>query len=309
MAAFSGLGAAAFAAFTYGAFSFFSDLADPRARAPRPAPMASAWPDLKDGVPALARPVETKPPALVTAAAETPSPVESFPPAPPPAAPAPAAAPNIAASLEPAPAMAPELKPAVEPAPVAPAQAESSPAPVAPAQAESSPAPTPPLRGNRPDLPIVTVATVGAARILTPIEPPRPIAAILPAKAETVRAKPVPTTFVSLPSDAEATPAPQTVAAAAEPAPAPMASGESKPAASPAAKPRKPALSRAAAKPTRTAAREAEPQAAEAAAAPAPAPKAESDDSGAFDAIPGGREIRHGVKAIGDLFTGKQEGE
>ncbi|MER2248984.1 hypothetical protein ABS772_03545, partial [Methylorubrum podarium] len=47
-------GGVALLAFAVGAFSFFSDLADPRTRPARIAPVASQWPDLKDGVPALA---------------------------------------------------------------------------------------------------------------------------------------------------------------------------------------------------------------------------------------------------------------
>ncbi|MFD6317659.1 hypothetical protein E8E01_22950 [Methylorubrum populi] len=47
-------GSVALLAFAVGAFSFFSDLADPRSRPVRIAPVASQWPDLKDGVPALA---------------------------------------------------------------------------------------------------------------------------------------------------------------------------------------------------------------------------------------------------------------
>ncbi|EHP89751.1 hypothetical protein MetexDRAFT_5355, partial [Methylorubrum extorquens DSM 13060] len=47
-------GSAALLVFAVGAFAFFSDLADPRSRPARIAPVASQWPDLKDGVPALA---------------------------------------------------------------------------------------------------------------------------------------------------------------------------------------------------------------------------------------------------------------
>lgn len=77
----AGLGSVALAAFTVGAFSFFSGLADPRARNTRPAPVAS-MPDLKDGLPELRQADATapsapvlnlpKPPAAVATAAEAP---------------------------------------------------------------------------------------------------------------------------------------------------------------------------------------------------------------------------------------------
>lgn len=47
-------GSAALLVFAVGAFAFFSNLADPRSRPARITPVASQWPDLKDGVPALA---------------------------------------------------------------------------------------------------------------------------------------------------------------------------------------------------------------------------------------------------------------
>lgn len=300
--ALSGLGVIAFGAFSVFAFSFFSGLADPRARAPRPAPMASAWPDLKDGVPAIAKPIEIKTSETksgpVTDATDSPRPILNLPRNPPvepersaearrdPAPPAPE--PNLAATAAPAAAV------------------------VESRQAEATQAPAPSLRKSRPALPMESVETIAAMRIQAPIEAPRAVAAILPGKTEYVRAKAAPSSFVSLPSGSDVSPEPQNVIAEAEPQPDRVAPPESRPIVSPAPKPKKPAVTRAAAKPTRQAAREAEASVpdVEAAASPAPAPAAKSSsESDGFDTIPGGREIRHGVKAIGELFTGKSDGD
>ncbi|MEH3120119.1 MAG: hypothetical protein PGN25_21655 [Methylorubrum populi] len=120
-------------AFTLGAFSFFSDLAGPRAKPVRIAPVASQWPDLKDGVPALAEAPAASPPVLRQASRP---------------------------AAEPAPATP------VRSIPVAPAQA-SVPAPT-PAQAALpiEPAPTVPPAAR-------TAASVGPARVAIPLPPSR----------------------------------------------------------------------------------------------------------------------------------------
>lgn len=306
IAALGGLGAVAFGAFSFFAFSFFSGLADPRARAPRPAPMASAWPDLKDGVPAIAKPIEIKTSETksgpIPAATDTPRPILNLP-----RTPQADLERTTEAHRDPSPPAEPKL--ATTAAPAAAPDAESI--RVESRQPEAPQAPAPSLRVSRTALPIETAQTIAAAHVHAPIEAPRAISAILPAKTESVRAKAAPSSFVSLPSGADASPEPQNAIAAAEPKTDPVVAAEPRPVVSPAPKPKKPAVMRAAAKPTRQAAREAEASAPDVeAAAPAPAPAAKSSsESDTFDAIPGSREIRYGVKAIGELFTGKTDGE
>lgn len=109
-------GGAALIAFAVGAFSFFSDLADPRARPVRVASVASQWPDLKDGVPALA-PADASPDLRRA----------SLPPEP-----APAAAPLPPAPPAPVQASVPETPPPIrvnlpiEPAPTVPPAARTA---------------------------------------------------------------------------------------------------------------------------------------------------------------------------------------
>lgn len=127
-------GGAALLVFAVGAFSFFSDLADPRSRPARIAPVASQWPDLKDGVPALAPASVDLPPEARRAslpAAEPTAPVASPPPAPV-AAVAPEIAPPVRANLP------------IEPAPTVPAAARTA-AALAPAKVT---VPLPPSRSE-----------------------------------------------------------------------------------------------------------------------------------------------------------------
>ncbi|MEG9504537.1 MAG: hypothetical protein MIN69_22220, partial [Methylorubrum extorquens] len=126
-------GSAALLVFAVGAFAFFSDLADPRSRPARIAPVASQWPDLKDGVPALAPASVGLPEArraslpaaepVATAAAPSPAPV---------AAAAPEIAPPARATLP------------IEPAPTVPAAARTA-AALAPAKVT---VPLPPSRSE-----------------------------------------------------------------------------------------------------------------------------------------------------------------
>lgn len=126
-------GSAALLVFAVGAFAFFSDLADPRSRPARIAPVASQWPDLKDGVPALA-PASIGLPEARRASLPVAEPV------------APAAAPSPA----PVAAAAPEITPParanlpIEPAPTVPAAARTA-AALAPAKVT---VPLPPSRSE-----------------------------------------------------------------------------------------------------------------------------------------------------------------
>ena len=91
-------GSVALAVFAAGAFSFFSGLADPRVKPVRATPVASQWPDLKDGVPALA----AAEPAQAPLSASVPSPASSTPAGLTPASPIPTApVPVKAAASEP----------------------------------------------------------------------------------------------------------------------------------------------------------------------------------------------------------------
>nr|WP_245268110.1 hypothetical protein [Methylorubrum extorquens] len=126
-------GSAALLVFAVGAFAFFSDLADPRSRPARIAPVASQWPDLKDGVPALA-PASVGLPEARRASLPAAEPVA--PAAAPPPAPVVAAAPEIA---PPARANLP-----IEPAPTVPAASRTA-AALAPAKVT---VPLPPSRSE-----------------------------------------------------------------------------------------------------------------------------------------------------------------
>ena len=157
-------GGVALLAFAVGAFSFFSDLADPRTRPARIAPVASQWPDLKDGVPALA-------PATAGA---LPEPRRASLPAVPAAEPAPPAP-------SPAPVAAKEQA-------AAPVQIAASPPPPARPPLPIEPAPTVPPASR-------TAAAVAPAKVTVPLPPSR---------SETVRAKTEqPARFVSLPATAK----------------------------------------------------------------------------------------------------------
>ncbi|KQO87306.1 MAG: hypothetical protein ACAH20_03595 [Methylobacteriaceae bacterium] len=126
-------GSAALLVFAVGAFAFFSDLADPRSRPARIAPVASQWPDLKDGVPALAPASIGLPEARRASlpAAEPVAPAAAPPPAPVAAA-TPEIAPPVRANLP------------IEPAPTVPAAARTA-AALAPAKVT---VPLPPSRSE-----------------------------------------------------------------------------------------------------------------------------------------------------------------
>ncbi|WP_462120624.1 hypothetical protein [Methylorubrum extorquens] len=126
-------GSAALLVFAVGAFAFFSDLADPRSRPARIAPVASQWPDLKDGVPALA-PASVGLPEARRASLPAAEPVA-------PAA-APPPAPVVAAAPETAPPARANLP--IEPAPTVPAAARTA-AALAPAKVT---VPLPPSRSE-----------------------------------------------------------------------------------------------------------------------------------------------------------------
>ncbi|GJD67346.1 hypothetical protein [Methylobacterium gnaphalii] len=150
-----GLGGAGLIAFTVGAFSFFSTLADPRIRISRPMPVAALMPDLKDGLPEL-----VEGPVQKSATFNLPRPETAEP-----------------APAQPAPVEQAATPPAAEPAPVEHAAFD----PQAPA-----------LRSGTTPPPIQNAPTVPATRTVAVVAPPaRPAATIPPARTETVKAKPV----------------------------------------------------------------------------------------------------------------------
>ena len=189
------LGGTALAGFTVAAFSFFSGLADPRVRPVPVAPMASQWPDLKDGVPALAEGPATQPTRL------------SLPPLPPTEPPTQRAeaptAPLPAAKVEPTraeTAKAEIAKPETSKFETTKVETSKFEAPRLEPKAE-------PIRAaasGRPNLPIEPAPTLGPARTAASVTPAKVAAPLAPARAETVRAKAEqPARFVSLPAKAE----------------------------------------------------------------------------------------------------------
>lgn len=305
----AGIGACALAAFTAGAFSFFSSLADPRAKTARPIPVASAWPDLKDGVPALSsrpgggsaevatktvlnlpRPDEAGAQRGVASGSDVPlrdtsqDQAEYAPPA------AADARPDI---TKPAPSTAAPSTDAAAPPQLVTPDAVASLDAAGPAQKPASAA-----SGRTP--PPIENAELVTSEIKTAavIAPARVAPAIAPSRSESVRAKSgEPSTFVSLPAEpargeaarvepaqAEpslgradpAKPVPATKAAAARPAPMKPKPVQAAPAKPPAQKP-----------------------VMQASAAPAQAAPTEADDPEVMGVkIPGGRHVRDGWKSV-----------
>ncbi|MCY1644150.1 hypothetical protein [Methylorubrum sp. SL192] len=157
-------GSAALLVFAVGAFAFFSDLADPRSRPARIAPVASQWPDLKDGVPALAPASVGLPEARRASlpAAEPVAPAAAPPPAPVAAA-TPEIAPPVRANLP------------IEPAPTVPAAARTA-AALAPAKVT---VPLPPSRSE-----MVQAKTEQPARFVSLPAKTKPEIAKVEAKVE-----------------------------------------------------------------------------------------------------------------------------
>ena len=254
-----GGGGVAVLAFAAGAFTFFSDLADPRARPVRNAPvapLASQWPDLKDGVPALAASAEP-PPELRRAS------LPAAEPSPPPVA--------IAA-----------------PAPVQAASVQAAPAAVPPAPARTA-LPIEPVQTVPPAA--RTTASVSPAKVAVPLPPTR--SETVRAKAEQ------PAKFVSLPATkpetarTEASKPERGRAEASKPEAGKSEAGKSEAIKAEAArKTVAPARARAPeTKPTQTAS-------AQAPAASPPAAREASDEPELLGVkIPGGRQIREGWDA------------
>ncbi|GEL39471.1 hypothetical protein MEX01_00620 [Methylorubrum extorquens] len=157
-------GSAALLVFAVGAFAFFSDLADPRSRPARIAPVASQWPDLKDGVPALA-PASIGLPEARRASLPVAEPV------------APAAAPSPAPVAAAAPEIAPPARAnlPIEPAPTVPAAARTA-AALAPAKVT---VPLPPSRSE-----MVQAKTEQPARFVSLPAKTKPEIAKVEAKVE-----------------------------------------------------------------------------------------------------------------------------
>lgn len=250
-----GLGGAGLLAFSVGAFSFFSTLADPRARTPRPMQAAASMPDLKDGMPTLVNGEAVPTPKAATLNLPRPIVVEP-------------------AAAQPAPVVKTAVAtPIADPAPVARTAASE---PQAPALRSS---PTPP--------PIQNAATLPETRTVTTAAPPaRTVATIAPARTETVKAKPVQASAVAPSETREPVKEPtSTATATARPPRTPVAV--------------KPPVQKTAARKTpgtKTVADASDP----APAAASTSTSAASDESD----IPGARQFRAGVKAIGGLFGG-----
>lgn len=279
-------GSVALLAFAVGAFSFFSDLADPRSRPVRIAPVASQWPDLKDGVPALA-PSSAGPPNETRRETRQAS--------------LPAAEPAISAAM-------PAAMPAALPVTLPTAQVQAA--------APESPPPAP----ARAPLPIEPAATVpAAARTAATVTPTKVAVPLPPSRSETVRAKTEqPAQFVSLPA-AKAKPEPARTEAKAEIKSRPEAKAEAvketaKEPAKETAKKAEVAKIEPARKPAPVARnRAAEPRPTQTASAQAPtAPAREAADEPELLGvkIPGGRQIREGWDAaVSGLLGGKSGGE
>ncbi len=274
------LGGAALAGFTAGAFSFFSGLADPRARPVPVASVASQWPDLKDGVPALAEGPAAAPTRL------------SLPPALPPAEP------PQRAEAAPVPVQAAKAEPARAEIAKPPARIETPEPKAEPVRAAAS---------GRPNLPIEPASTLAPTRTAAAVVPAKVAAPLAPARTETVRAKAEqPARFVSLPAKPEAT--------KPEPSKAEVRKAESRKPEAPKAeakatpRPDKAEKTEAARK---TAARTRVTTAEAAPAAPAPAPSAATDDEPELLGlkIPGGRQLRDGWNATVGGLMGKKDGE
>ena len=184
----SALGLAGLGAFA-GATSLMSGLVSPKpASAVAIRHKAADWPDLKDGLPALAGVPAAG--STGTAAARI-----SLPPAEPPVAEA-----AQRAAAEPPPVRAADAKPLDTPLDLR-ASDPKVPAPPAPLQ------PVEPVRAAaRPAPPIENAPVIGPARQASVLPPPRPVS-VLPARtAETVRARTASTTFAALPPEPAAKP-------------------------------------------------------------------------------------------------------
>ncbi|MEN3211464.1 hypothetical protein PUR23_15700 [Methylorubrum populi] len=271
-------GSVALLAFAVGAFSFFSDLADPRSRPVRIAPVASQWPDLKDGVPALA-------PSSAGLPNETRRETRQ--------ASLPAAEPAISAAM---PAALPVTLPA--------------------AQVQAAAPESPPPAPARAPLPIEPAATVpAAARTAATVTPTKVAVPLPPSRSETVRAKTEqPAQFVSLPAP-KAKPEPARTEAKAEIKSRAEGKAEAvKETAKETAKKAEAAKIDPARKPAPVARnRAAEPRPTQTASAQAPAGLAReaADEPELLGVkIPGGRQIREGWDAaVSGLLGGKSAGE
>jgi hypothetical protein len=277
-------GSAALLVFAVGAFSFFSDLADPRSRPARIAPVASQWPDLKDGVPALAPSVAGSPPEPLRASLAAVEPAAPASTATAPAAVQVAAPVQVATPVQ----VTPPAQVAAPTRAAEPVRAATPPASPARANLPIEPAPTVPAA-------IRTAATVAPAKVMVPLPPTR---------SESVRAKTEqPAKFVSLPA-----PKAKSESAKVE------AKGEAKGEAKSEAK-SEVARTDAARKAVPTARnRAAETRPTQTASAQPPAAKPAQDTADEPELlgvkIPGGRQIREGWDAaVNGLLGGKSAGE
>lgn len=277
IALFGVLGVAGTGAFASAASTYLSGLAGPQ-RAPLIviSQKAADWPDLKDGLPALATGSGSAIPKIR----------EILPPEP-------AATPVVEARIEPnLRAGSATVSDAVAPAPTAASKAET---------AATAPKPLPP---------IVSVPVIGPARQATLVPPARTVPGIAPLASETVRAKTGNATYAALPPEnprgVVGNPAPArdepTKAEAAKPDAIKPETSKAKPRIEAHAKPsqvNKPVAEKPAAR---------RPAAVEANAAPADA-RAQDEDTEVFGIkvpsfAPAGRKLRESVEALGDAVKG-----
>ncbi|GJE65902.1 hypothetical protein LNAOJCKE_3116 [Methylorubrum aminovorans] len=288
-------GGVALVVFAVGAFSFFSDLADPRSRPTRIAPVASQWPDLKDGVPALAP--TTGGPVIEPRRASLPSAEPAPAPSPPLPVQAAAAIPVAAPAQATAPAQTAPTAQATLPAQATPPTQAALPARGA---ATVQAAAASPARGTPPIEPASTLPATG--RTAAALAPAKVTVPLPPSRSETVRAKTEqPAKFVSLPAP-KAKPEIAKAEARVE------AKSESKPEAK--AETAKADAARKAMPAPRNRTAETRPTQTASAQPPAANPAQDSADEPELLGvkIPGGRQIREGWDAAVSGLLGKKSG-
>ena len=288
IALFGALGLGATGAFAGVASTYLSGLAGPqRAKPIAMSQKAADWPDLKDGMPALAG---------------------SGP-----------AVPKIREILPPEPAPAPVVEARIDPMLRAGNTAADAVAPPVVAPNAVAAAGKPEVPAQKPLPAIVEVPVIGPARQATLVAPARTVPGIAPLAAETVRAKTETTAYAALPPEppkAVATkPAPTKEAIRHEGAKPEVSKPEAVKPEAAKAKPRIEAHAKPAAVPAgkavaeKPAARKSvavEAKAAETKPAPA---QAQDEDTEVFgikvpSLAPAGRKIRESVEALGDAVKG-----
>ncbi len=277
IALFGALGVAGTGAFASAASTYLSGLAGPQ-RAPLIviSRKAADWPDLKDGLPALATGSGSAVPKIR----------EILPPEP-------AAPPVVEARIE------PNLR----------AGAATVPDAVAPLPAAASKTETP-ASTSRPPPPIVNVPVIGPARQVILVPPARTVPGIAPLAGETVRAKTGNATYAALPPENPGGVVTDPATAHGEAGQAEAAKPEALKPGMSKAKPRIEAHAKPPAAKKSVAEKPAaqKPAAVEANAAAAD-PRAPDEDTEVFGIkvpsfAPAGRKLRESVEALGDAVKG-----